>query len=303
MSYFKRSIPSVNALVTLEAAVRLGSFTAAALELNVTQAAVSRQIHALEADLEQRLFVRRHRRVEPTSAGAMLGATISGALHSMREAVEAVRQKPGRSVTVGATLAMSYFWLMPRLSDFRTRHPGVTIRVVSQDEPVALGSGEVDVLVRFGEAPFTDGVSVAACQAEVFPVCAPSLAQRMGVPAVTSSLLDMPLIEHAAPDPSWMRWADWSEQAGLGRRTPRAVLQFNRYADAVAAAVGGQGVVLGWNLITRDALASGQLRQVGRRVRVASRFNAVRPLRPRDNAAADAFVTWLAERFDEEAAA
>ena len=300
MAFFKRQMPSVNALVTLEAAVRLNSFTAAARELNVTQAAVSRQIHALEAEFGQSLFVRRHRRVEPTEAGALLGSTVTGALDQVADAVERIRAPPARSVTIGATLAMSYFWLMPRLSLFRSLHPGVALRVVSQDEPLLLGSGEVDVLVRFGEPPFADGVSVAACEAEVFPVCAPALARSCGQLANSADILDMPLIEHAGSDPTWLRWADWSERAGLGRRSPPIALHFNRYADAMAAAVAGEGVALGWNLISRDAIERGQLRPLGQRVRVTARYNAMRPHRRSNNPAADDFVAWLADRFDEE---
>lgn len=66
--HFRRRIPSLTALVTLEAVLRKKSFTTAATELGVTQAAVSRQIALLEEEFGQPLFVRKHRAIEPTTA-------------------------------------------------------------------------------------------------------------------------------------------------------------------------------------------------------------------------------------------
>ncbi|MBV9701873.1 MAG: LysR family transcriptional regulator, partial [Methylobacteriaceae bacterium] len=92
---FRREMPSVTALVTFEAAARLRNFTRAAAELGVTQAAVSRQIRALEADLGGPLFRRLHRRVELTDNGAALATTLTRCLGQMSDAVRTVRQAHG----------------------------------------------------------------------------------------------------------------------------------------------------------------------------------------------------------------
>src|SRR5262249_38643406 len=142
---FRRALPSVNALVTFEAAARLKSFTAAARELGVTQAAVSRQIRLLEDDIGVALFQRGHRRVEPTPAAGVLGTTLSNCFQTIYDTMAVIRQpREAEALTVGATVAFSHFWLLPRLSAFRERHPDLPIRIISQDAAIDLASGEMD---------------------------------------------------------------------------------------------------------------------------------------------------------------
>ena len=299
---FKKSMPSVNALVTLEAAVRLKSFTAAARELNVSQAAVSRQIRLLEDDFGQPLFRRGHRRVEPTSAGGVLGATLNRALEMISDTVDALRRpRATETLTVGATLAFSYFWLLPRLSSFRDMRPDLKIRVVSQDEPFDLRAGELDVLIRFGVPPFPDGRAVASSSDAVFPVCSPDFAARLKTRPSPEDLMSLPLIGNDAPDPCWMFWPDWFERAGLGRRTPRSALQFNHHTDAIAAAVAGQGVALGWNVILHDLLERRQLVPLTDGIGVEATYNVLVPNRRRTSEAASAFVAWIASKLGEHA--
>ena len=295
---FKRNLPSVNALVTLEAAMRLRSFTAAARELNVTQAAVSRQIRLLEDEFGIALFQRGHRRVEPTAAGEMLGTTMRQALEAVTETVELLRHAHEvQMLTVGATLAFSHFWLLPRLSNFREQHPELKIRIVSQDEPFDLRSGGIDVLMRFGVPPFPDGRVVVATHDRIFPVCSPAFAHSLRHPPALHDLPSLPLIGNDVPDASWMLWPDWFERVGVGRRSPRAALQFNHYTDGVAAALAGQGVALGWNLIVGGLIERGQLVRLGDEVEAEGTYNAVLPHKRAASAAADAFVDWIGRMF------
>ncbi|MBV8105039.1 MAG: hypothetical protein JO223_10535 [Hyphomicrobiales bacterium] len=92
-----------------------------------------------------------------------------------------------------------------------------------------------------------------------YPVCSPEFACRLNLPLRSEDLLSLPLIASDTPDPSWLSWPDWFERAGFGRRSPGIALQFNHYTDGIAAAIAGQGVTLGWNLILTDLLAKGQL--------------------------------------------
>jgi LysR family transcriptional regulator, glycine cleavage system transcriptional activator len=290
---FRRSLPSIKALVTFEAAMRLRSFTAAGRELNVTQAAVSRQVRILEDLFETPLFIRGHRRVEPTQAGANLGLTLTQALDTMEAGVETLRQtRSGQDVTVGATLAISYFWLLPRLSRFRELHPDAKIRIVSQDEPFDLRSGGPDVVIRYGAPPFLDGRTLISRPDSLFPVCAPAFAERLPPNPSPADLIAFPLIGHDAPDPSWMRWPDWFERVGLGRRIPAMALQFNHHTDGVAAAVAGQGIMLGWEMILHDFLAKGQLVRIGEKLQADATYNVVLPTK-RSSPVAEVFAAWL----------
>jgi DNA-binding transcriptional LysR family regulator len=299
---FKRNLPSIKALVTFEAAMRLKSFTAAARELNVTQAAVSRQVRVLEEHFGVPLFLRGHRRVEPTSEGAMLGLTLSQSLDTIAETVESLRQfQEPRNLTVGATLAFSYFWLLPRLARFRELHPEVKIRVISQDEGFDLRSGNLDVVLRYGAGAFRDGRAVYSRTDRFFPVCSPAFASKLGRDRSPADLLKVPLIGQDAPDPTWMTWPDWFERVGLGRRSPPPALQFNHYTDAIAAALAGQGVALGWETILHDLIAARQLTPVGEKVQADIPYNIIVPLK-RSNPAAETFAAWLGVMLRDSAA-
>ena len=125
------SLP-VTALRAFEAAARLSSFTRAAEELGVTQAAVSRQIHALEQDFGFPLFNRLHRKVSLTAQGRSLAAAASNAFNLIAEASSELRRETsGDELTISATVAFSHFWLLPRISEFSRRY-SQTPRIVSQ---------------------------------------------------------------------------------------------------------------------------------------------------------------------------
>ena len=295
---FRKRLPSLNALMTFEAAARLKSFTGAARELNVSQAAVSRQIRLLEDDFGQALFRRKHRRVESTPAGDTLGFALNHALESISETVESLRHPQGtETLTVGSSLAFSYFWLLPRLSSFHELRPNLKIRVISQDESFDLRSNEVDVVVRFGVPPFSEGKTVASTSDTFFPVCSPEFARRIKSAVTPQELLSLPLIGSDAPDPSWMSWPDWFERAGAGRRNPRIALQFNRYTDGLVAATAGQGIALGWKLIIGDLLAKGQLIPLTDPIQSEGSYNVLVPHRRRANEATDAFIAWIKSAF------
>jgi DNA-binding transcriptional LysR family regulator len=228
-----------------------------------------------------------------------LGAVLTQALDSVTEGVEDIRRsRTKQSLTVGATLAMSYFYLLPRLSRFRELHPEMKIRLLSQDEPFDLRSSGLDLVIRYGVPPFPDGRTLISRGDCCFPVCAPSLAERLPRSMGPMDLLSLPLIGHDAADPTWVLWPDWFEAAGVGRRTPSPALLFNHYADGIAAALAGQGVMLGWEMILQDHLARGQLVRIGARMKVDATYNVVVPLRGA-NPAATAFADWTGAMFEE----
>lgn len=268
MSGLRRAVPSLGALATFEAAARLESFTLAATELGVTQAAVSRQIKLLETDLHCALFLRAHRRVVLTPAGAALAAAVTGAFGRMADAIEAIRETAApHSLTIGTSLAVSHFWLMPRLAAFRALFPEVKLKLVAEDGPSDLRRDRLDVAIRYGIAPFVDAVSLASCRDAVFPVASPKLLERFGARAETVDPATLPLIAADMITPSWLSWRGFARGAGLGPDLGRASdlsrLRFTHYADAIEAALAGEGVALGWQMLLGDALAEGRLVRLG----------------------------------------
>lgn len=307
MSRFRRSLPSMNALATFEAAARLSSFTQAASELGVSQAAVSRQIKALEQDLNAPLFLRGHRRVRLSPAGQALAGTVTAAFASMAEMVETVRNPQAKdTVAVGTTLAFSHLWILPRLAEFRAAHPEIRLKLVADDSPTDLRRDRLDLCIRFGTPPFVDGTSMASHPDQVFPVCSPRLLSRLGLKAETAEIAKMPLIAADNVNPAWLTWRSWGQALHLGPELARAsdssTLRFNHYTEATEAALNGDGVALGWGALLDRYLAEGRLVRLGTRaLQTEARYHILVPLGRVPSPAAQAFLDWIAGRFVDEA--
>lgn len=293
----RHELPSLNALLVLEAAARHRSFTAAAQELRVTQAAISRQVAALERNLQIRLFVRRHRSIEPTPSCLQLASTLTTSFANIADSVNQVRASTRQNlVTIGATLAFSSVWLLPRLSEFRRRHPTAQIRVISQDARIFLSGGDVDVVVRYGIAPFDDGVVCASRADQVFPVCSPEYAEHLRSldGGLQSALCE--LIGQDVSDRSWLGWADWFEAAGLPPRRAQPGLRLSNYSEALQVARDGHGVALGWGVLVEPLLQDGLLVRWGdTTVTAPGCYHIVVPARSRPMACRDAVVDWLSQ--------
>lgn len=303
MASLRRSIPSMSALATFEAAARLCSFTLAAAELGVTQAAVSRQIKGLEDDLNTPLFVRANRKVVLTTAGAALSANVSAAFGSMAEMIDTIRQpREADSVTLGASLAFSHFWILPRLHAFRGHFPDIRLKLVADDSVTDLRRDRLDVVIRFGRPPFADGRSVASLPDHVFPVCSPLLLQRHHMNAEAADLLRLPLIASDIVNPTWLTWRSWAQgtgiEAAIGKASDLSKLRFNHYTDTIQAAVNGEGVALGWSELIRGHLDEGRLVRLGARVvTLDERYHVLVPNSRGHTKASDTFINWIIEEF------
>lgn len=295
---FRKSLPSLTALVALEAVVRLRSVTRAAQELGVTQAAVSRQIAALEAEFGFPLFRRGHRSIEPTAACVSMASALSASLSSMADAADRLRASASREiVTIGATLAFSSFWLLPRIAEFRRFHPGIQIRVVSQDAWLALDGGEVDIAIRYGLPPFADGTVLASCEDTIGPVCSPGYAERLSGADFWNGQYE--LIDMDVPDRTWVTWPDWFSHVCPAMPVPQPSLRFSHYTEAIGAAKAGQGLALGWGILVRDFLADGSLVRVGdRQVAAEGRHNVIVPHRRRRDGMRDIAAGWMTEALN-----
>ncbi|MCW1920300.1 LysR substrate-binding domain-containing protein [Rhodobacter sp. KR11] len=300
MTSLRRNLSSLNLLSTFESAARLGSFTLAAAELRVTQAAVSQQIKTLEREMNTALFLRAHRRVTLTAAGQALAGVVGAAFQAMSEVIETIRRPESPDmVAVGVTLAFNQFWLMPRLPDFRARHPKIKLRLVADDTAMDLRPARLDIAIRYGKPPFEDAISHASRGEEAFPVCAPALLTRLGL-APDTSLDQLPLIACDMVNPAWMPWRSWARALSLGpgleRRAEESPLRFNHYSDTVQAALNGEGVTMGWGVLLSEHLAAGRLVRVGRDlVTPEARYHLVTPRGQVLSPATQAVLDWLVQ--------
>jgi len=287
---FRRRLPSLTALVTLEAVLRRKSFTTAATELGVTQAAVSRQIALLEEELGQPLFVRKHRAIEPTAACVSLGATLAKSFADIAESVEAIQSRSQDVVTIGATVAFSSFWLLPRLAEFRRANPGILVRVISQDNPIALDDGEIDVAIRYGMPPFSDGTVIASRGDVITPVCSPDYLRRRGNGPLGST---DEFIETDVLDRSWYSWSQWVSLTGANIEV-KPSLRFNHYTETIAAARAGQGIALGWRMLIGTFLEDGTLVSAeASELAAEDRYNVIVPVKAKRSNARNLAAAWL----------
>ena len=172
-----RRLPSLDFLKGFEAAGRLLSFTRAAEELFVTQSALSRQVQALEEALGVALFLRRHRALALTPAGAAFHRDVVAALTALAAAADVAHgavRAPG--VTLSTTVSFASLWVIPRLSNFRARHPATEVYISADDRLVDLSRGEVDVAVRYLPDSKAPEGSVRLFGERMLPVVAPKLA-------------------------------------------------------------------------------------------------------------------------------
>jgi LysR family glycine cleavage system transcriptional activator len=287
---FRRRLPSLTALLMVEAVLRRKSFTAAAAELGVTQAAVSRQIALLEAELGQPMFLRKHRAIEPTPACLILGASLAQSFANIADTVDNIKASGQDVVTIGATVAFSSFWLLPRLADFRSQNPGIQVRVVSQDEKIDLDGGEINIAIRYGVPPFNDGTVIASREDYITPVCSPDyLRRRQPGPLSPSD----EFIETHSSDPLWFSWSQWLGQIGASF-AHKPSLRFSHYTETIFAARTGQGVALGWGTLVQTFLDDGTLVALDDQTSKAEgRYNVLLPLKARRTVASDRAVSWL----------
>ena len=257
-----RKIPPLAAIRAFEAAARLESFTAAAAELGMTQAAVSYQIKALEARLGAALFLRERGRVALTPLGHRLLPSLSAAFDAIAQAFAANREEDAALLTVATTFTFANTWLAWRLGGFQVEHPDLAVRLATDNRMVDLIAGEADVAIRAGARP-TEGLeSVPLMPVDFSPMCTPSCLERteaaLGRPLVPADLTHQRLI---SPDDDW--WEAWFAAAGVesAGRPLRPGLRLDSQADEGHAAMGGQGFALLTPAFWKNDVADGRLVQ------------------------------------------
>lgn len=253
-----RRLPSLNGLRAFEAAARHLSFTRAAGELNVTQAAISHQVKTLEEQIGLPLFRRLNRALILTDEGQTLFPVVRGALDTVAEGVERLRTRNvAGALTVSVLPSFAVKWLVPRMSEFQERHPEIDLRITAADRMVDFVQDAVDVAVRFGAGAWPGLRADFVVDDFVMPVCAPALAARLSTPA---DLARVTLLhEEMAPLPLFPEWATWLEAAGAGEVNHEKGPRFSHTHILLQAAIDGQGVALAQMLFAADDIADGRL--------------------------------------------
>ena len=251
-----RSHLPLNALRAFEASARHLSFTRAAIELCVTQAAVSHQVKSLEAQLNVTLFKRLPRGLMLTREGETL-------LPVVRESFDRIAHTLGQFegghyrevLTVGAVGTFTVGWLLPRLADFHARYPFIDLRLSTHNNRVDVAAEGLDYAIRFGAGAWHGTDACQLLEAPLTVLCVPHLAEQLRTPA---DLLKHTLLRSYRSD----EWSLWFQAAGLPADTlvPRSIV-FDSSLAMMESALQGLGVALAPALMFSRQLQSDAVRQ------------------------------------------
>ena len=247
-------LPPLEWIRAFEAAARLGSFTAAADEAGLTQAAVSQRIAQLERHLGVPLFVRQARAIALTVEGEAWLPHVALALESLQDSTEAVFGKGRGAMTISASQSVIDLWLRPRLAALQDLTPS---ELLVQTLVVGAHEAPLDdvIRIRYGAGDWPHPYKVKLYDEQIAPVAAPELAKR------TDAWTSWPRIACAGPRPGWH---EWSAAFGIPT-TPVAQLRFDTHLSALGAAQAGAGVFLASLPLCSEALESGALVRVDER--------------------------------------
>jgi LysR family glycine cleavage system transcriptional activator len=292
----KEALPPLDALRAFEAAARCLSFTRAAEEMFITQSAVSKQVIALEAALGVPLFERRPRALLLTPAGERLQRAVELAFAELRTVATELRGGDEPTLTLATTQAFASFWLIPRLEDFRHRHPGVDIRISADTRVVDLERGRFDAAVRYLQDRNAPAGALRLFGDTVVPVASPAYLKKSPSLTQPADLGQHVLLVYEDEEQRrpWLSWQVWLEMSGQPRLRPAGSIAFNQYASAIRAAIDGQGVALATLGLVADLLRAGQLvAPLPQRYANPRSYYLLLPVRPTANPTLAPFRDWL----------
>ncbi|MGO8867906.1 MAG: transcriptional regulator GcvA [Alphaproteobacteria bacterium] len=302
-------LPPLKALPDFEAAARHLSFTKAALELNVTHGAVSRQVKALEEALGVKLFRRLNRALRLTDEGQAYARTVRELLERLKEASERLRAREEKGgLTVSTTYSFTNKWLMPRLVRFRALHPEIDVRLQANDQLVDFARENVDLAIRYGRGRYP-GLMVERLIADDYvPVCSPALRRgphplRKPADLKHHTLLheEDALRQEDLGEATAIGWREWLKAAGVeGIDSSRGPI-FSHSSMVLQAAINGEGVALGRTALIAEDLTSGRLvKPFELELKVPLAYYIVLPPKALERPKVRAFRDWLMDEAGQD---
>lgn len=253
-----QTLPPLSAIRVFESASRHASFTRAAEELGMTQAAVSYQIKLLEERVGAPLFLRKPRQVELSELGRRLAPAINEAFEAMRTAFASAREDTQGVLTISAVVTFAANWLVQRLGSFQMLHPSLAVRLDTSNDMIDFSTSNIDMAIRSGRGDWPELDAHELIKAQFSPMLSPKLIESVGGIKEPADLLRL-----RAVDPTDPWWKIWYEAAGI--EDPK--IQGNAFSRYGAqhlegrAAAAGQGVGILTPAFHEAELASGQLIQ------------------------------------------
>ncbi len=298
MSKLPFKLPPMSAVRVFEAAARHQSFTRAAEELGMTQAAVSYQIKILEDRVGAPLFVRLPRQVTLTAKGRQLAPAVTEAFEALRTAFAGVEETVQSVLSISTLTTFASNWLVPRLGRFQHLHPNIAVQINVSGQVVDFGQSDFDLAIRSGNGNWP-GLEAHLLFPNLFtPVCSPELIRGVTLKD-PSDILKFPII---SPNDPW--WQDWFTAAGVQDFDPSQ--RPDNYLGAQQfegmAAMAGQGFALINPYFFPGDLAAGRLVQPFDLLATSERgYWLVYPKARRRSAKIEAFRDWVLSEVAEDA--
>ncbi|MER9727455.1 LysR family transcriptional regulator [Mesorhizobium sp. M0217] len=299
MNVQRRLLPSTSALAAFEAVARLGSFTAAAQELDLTQGAVSRQIALLEEQFGRRLFERDSRNVRLSTAGEIYAEAVRAALGQLRDAALGLMSNRHSGMLNLAILpTFGTRWLMPLIPDFVAENPDITINFVTRIGRFDFARERLDAAIHHGQPDWPDADSTLLMRETVMPVVSPDFLASRDI-TTAADITRLPLL-HMATRPG--AWGEWFEEQGLSAPIGPG-MQFEQFGTVAQACMAGLGVALLPQVLIAGELQRGQLVQApGQPMQSRSAYYLVVPNDKRGHPPVVSFRDWLLGQVEKEPA-
>lgn len=254
-----KPLPSLSALRAFEATARHQSFTRAAIELRLTQTAISHRIKELESLLSVQLFTRKQNTTRLTDEGRTYLECIRPALSQIAAATESVSSVHENRLTIACLTAFNARCLTPALPDFRRRHPQYELRLTPLAPTDRLEQREFDLAIWHGPDEHWPGFeSARIASEEIFPVCAPALLRTGPGLREPADLRHYPIVRTVSPIIT-DDWPVWLQQVGCELDGFDDEIYCESLSFSINAILQGLGLGIGRSVLVREDLASGRL--------------------------------------------
>ncbi len=277
-------------LMAFDAAARTGSFTTAARELNLTQGAISRQISALENQLDVVFFQRVRKNIHLTEAGKVFARETHAALQIIRNAsLNAMTDSLNGVLNLAILPTFGTRWLMPRLPLFLKENPDITLNFTTKLSPFDFQSENLHAAIHYGSADWPSTSSTFLMGEEAIPVCSPKFLQQNPL-AAPKDLTTLPLL-HLASRPD--AWNNWFETNSVTPPQKQGML-FEQFSIVTQAAIAGLGAALLPKFLIQSEIERNELLQfLNIPLKSTAGYYLVSPDDKADYAPLVAFRTWL----------
>lgn len=251
-------LPPLQAIRVFEAVARHLSFTKAAQELGMTQAAASYQIKVLEERIGAPLFLRRPKQIELTEPGQRLAPAVSEAFSILGQAYAAARGGADGLLCVTTVLTFASNWLAQHLGSFQLAHPALAVRLDTSSRLTDFAREDVDLAIRSGGGKWPGLEAHKLLDADFTPMLSSKLAASIGGVKEPADLLRLPIL-----DPGDIWWSQWFEAAGVTGHdlAKRPGSSMGAQAYEANAAMAGHGVAILTRALFKNELADGRLVQ------------------------------------------